>query len=157
MGNVFDDKKKADPLARETGPQGPEAADKKALRGQSYDDGAKALAPDDGKATASGTIVAAKGDVRIKLPRATDWEEAGPGTPVGAHSQVSTGDGGSATIKFADGSDLSLGGNALLVIYGGSAKNTKTRERTKTQVLTREGTVKGGLAALDQKKGHTAE
>lgn len=157
MGNVFDDRKKSDPLAKGPAPA-EEGADRKgALRGQSFDDGAKALAPEGGKAAGGGVIAAAKGDVRVKLPRSQEWTEVGPGARIPAQGQVSTEEGASVTIKFDDGSDLSLGSNSLLVIYGGSSRTAKTRERTKTQVLMREGTVKGGLAALDQKKAHTPE
>jgi len=87
-------------------------------------------------------------EVKAKPPRSLDWLSASTKMNLWKHYQVSTGDESAVHIVFEDDSDLRLGDNALLVIYGGTAATAK-RERRKTQVLLREGTVRGGLAALD--------
>lgn len=89
-----------------------------------------------------------KKEVRAKPPRSLDWLSASTKMNLWKQYQVSTGDESAVHIVFEDDSDLRLGDNALLVIYGGTAA-TARRERRKTQVLLREGTVRGGLAALD--------
>ncbi len=92
-----------------------------------------------------------KKEVRAKPPRSLDWLQANTKMNLWKQYQVSTGDESAVHIVFEDESDLSLGEQSLLVIYGGSATTAKRRQREKTQVLLREGTVRGGLAALDDK------
>jgi len=105
----------------------------------------------EGEVTPEAQVAWMRKEVKAKPPRSLDWLEASNKMNLWKQYQVSTGDESAVHIVFEDTSDLSLGDNAIMVIYGGSIKNAKTRERTKTQVLLREGTVRGGLAALDGK------
>lgn len=88
-------------------------------------------------------------DVKAKPPRAFDWLSASQKMNLWKLYQVSTGDESAVHIVFEDASDLRLSDNALLVIYGGTSKQAQSKEKQKTQVLLKEGTVRGGLAALD--------
>lgn len=90
-------------------------------------------------------------EVKAKPPRSLDWIEASQKMNLWTRYQVATGDESAVHIVFEDASDLSVGDNAMLVIYGGTSKTAKKTARTKTQVLVREGTVRGGLASLDGK------
>lgn len=88
-------------------------------------------------------------DVKAKPPKSLDWLKANQKMNLWKLYQVSTGGDSAVHIVFEDQSDLRMGEDALMVIYSGSSKSAKTREQQKTQVLLKEGTVRGGLAALD--------
>ena len=90
-----------------------------------------------------------KKDVKAKPPRALDWLEAREQMNLWRLYRVSTGDASAAHIVFEDTSDLKLRENALLVIYGSSASAARTARRDKTEVVLEQGTIQGGLAALD--------
>lgn len=90
-----------------------------------------------------------KRDVRAKPPRALDWLEARERMNLWRLYRVSTGDASAAHIIFEDASDLKLRENALLVIYGASASAARTARRDKTEVVLEQGTIQGGLSALD--------
>ncbi len=90
-----------------------------------------------------------KREVKAKPPRSLDWLRANNKMNLWKLYQVSTGGDSAVHIVFEDASDLRMGEDALLVIYSGSSKNAKTKAQQKTQVLLKEGTVRGGLAALD--------
>ncbi|MCC6623359.1 MAG: FecR domain-containing protein [Deltaproteobacteria bacterium] len=90
-------------------------------------------------------------EVKAKPPRSLDWLSASTDMNLWKLYQVSTGDESAVHIVFEDQSDLRLGDNALLVIYGGSSRRAKKKEEEKTQVLLKEGTVRGGISALDKK------
>lgn len=87
-------------------------------------------------------------EVKAKPPKSIDWLRANNKMNLWKLYQVSTGGDSAVHIVFEDQSDLRMGEEALLVIYSGSSKTAK-REQQKTQVLLKEGTVRGGLAALD--------
>lgn len=89
-------------------------------------------------------------DVKAKPPRALDWLEARERMNLWRLYRVATGDESAAHIVFEDRSNLKLRENAMLVIYGASASATRTTRRDKTEVLLEEGTIQGGLAALDE-------
>lgn len=88
-------------------------------------------------------------EVKAKPPKSLDWLKANNKMNLWKLYQVSTGGDSAVHIVFEDRSDLRMGEDALMVIYSGSSKSAKTREQQKTQVLLKEGTVRGGLAALD--------
>lgn len=88
-------------------------------------------------------------EVKAKPPKSLDWLRANNKMNLWKLYQVSTGGDSAVHIVFEDRSDLRMGEDALMVIYSGSSKSAKTREQQKTQVLLKEGTVRGGLAALD--------
>lgn len=87
--------------------------------------------------------------VKAKPPRSLDWLDANKKMNLWTLYKVSTGDESAVHIVFEDESDLRLGDNALLVIYGGTKDKAKTKRREKTRVLLEEGVARGGLAALD--------
>ncbi|TNF32426.1 MAG: LysM peptidoglycan-binding domain-containing protein [Deltaproteobacteria bacterium] len=87
--------------------------------------------------------------VKAKPPRSLDWLTASREMNLWKLYKVSTGDESAVHIVFEDDSDLRLGDNALLVIYGGSKGKAQAQRREKTHVLLEEGTARGGLAALD--------
>lgn len=123
------------------------------LRGMSFADGASAVKPKETKAANNnGALASISGDVRFKPARGTEWTEATPGMRLEGVYQVMTGSGASAVLVFDDGTDLRLGADALLVLYGASSRTAKTPAEEKTQVLLNEGTVKGGIAALDGRR-----
>jgi len=105
----------------------------------------------EGEVTPEAQVAWTRKEVKAKPPRSLDWIDASNKMNLWKKYQVSTGDESAVHIVFEDASDLNIGDNSLLVIYGGSAKNVRNTERTKTQVLLRAGTVRGGLAALDGK------
>lgn len=88
-------------------------------------------------------------EVKAKPPKSLDWLKANNKMNLWKLYQVSTGGDSAVHIVFEDRSDLRMGEDALMVIYSGSSRSAKTREQQKTQVLLKEGTVRGGLAALD--------
>ncbi len=92
-------------------------------------------------------------DVKAKPPRALDWLEAREQMNLWRLYRVQTGDESAAHIVFEDLSDLKLRENALLVIYGASASAARTTRRDKVEVMLEEGTLVGGLAALDEAAG----
>ena len=103
----------------------------------------------EGELTPEAQVEWTRKEVKAKPPRALDWLAASKEMNLWKLYQVSTGDESAVHIVFEDTSDLRLGDNALLVIYGGSARKAQTKEQEKTQVLLKEGTVRGGLSALD--------
>lgn len=90
-------------------------------------------------------------DVKAKPPRALDWLQARERMNLWRLYRVATGDDSAAHIVFEDLSDLKLRENALLVIYGASATAARTARRDKVEVKLEEGTLQGGLAALDER------
>jgi len=90
-------------------------------------------------------------EVKAKPPRSLDWLSASTKMNLWKLYQVSTGDESAVHIVFEDASDLRLGDNALLVIYGGSSRRAQKKEDEKTKVLLKEGTVRGGISSLDKK------
>lgn len=92
-----------------------------------------------------------KKDVKAKPPGPTDWQRAWRDMSLWRLYKVSTGERSSAVVEFSDTSDLRLKERALLVIYGGSKKTTKTRR--KTRVVLEKGAMQAGLAALDARAG----
>lgn len=89
-------------------------------------------------------------EVRAKPPRALDWLEAKERMNLWRLYRVATGDESAAHIVFEDRSDLKLRENAMLVIYGASASAARTARRDKVEVMLEQGTIQGGLAALDE-------
>jgi len=89
-------------------------------------------------------------DVKAKPPRAIDWLEARARMNLWRLYRVATGDESAAHIVFEDRTDLKLREKALLVIYGASASAARTSRREKVEVRLEQGTIQGGLAALDQ-------
>jgi len=87
--------------------------------------------------------------VRAQPPRSLDWLPAQENMNLWRQYKVETGDDSAAHIVFEDESDLRLRENALLVIYGGSARRTRTERQEKTRVVLEHGTIRGGLASLD--------
>ena len=88
--------------------------------------------------------------VRAKTPKMMDWLQARKGMGLWRLYKVTTGSSSSAGIEFEDRSSLRMREKALLVIYGGSAARTRTRRDRGTTVVLERGTVRGGLASLDQ-------
>lgn len=88
-----------------------------------------------------------KRDVKAKPPKAIDWLDAREKMNLWKLYKVATGGDSAVNIVFEDESDLRLRENALLVIYGGSARRTAKQEKTK--VVLEQGTLRGGLARLD--------
>jgi len=97
-----------------------------------------------------------KRQVKAKPPRSLDWLNANNQMNLWKLYQVSTGDSSAVHIVFEDASDIQLGEEALLVIYGGTSKTARKKEFEKTQVLLKQGTMRGGLAALDDPPTETA-
>jgi len=88
--------------------------------------------------------------VKAKPPRVPTWLDARVNMPLWRLYKLSTGDESAAHVVFEDTSELRLRDNALLVIYGSSARKTSKRKRPpKTTVVLDRGTLRGGLAALD--------
>ncbi len=92
-------------------------------------------------------------DVKAKSPRATDWRRAKRNMELWKLYRVTTGNDSSAGIRFVDQSHLYMRQKALLVIYGGSAPQSRGKRRVKTTVVLKRGTIKGGLARLDREAG----
>jgi len=86
---------------------------------------------------------------KAKPPRALDWLDASRKMNLWKLYKVSTGDESAVHIVFEDQSDLRLGDESLLVIYGSAKATAATKRREKTRVLLEKGTARGGLAALD--------
>ncbi len=90
-----------------------------------------------------------KREVKAKPPRSLDWLDARRQMNLWKLYKVSTGDESAVHIIFEDDSDLRLGDNALLVIYGGSSDKARSRARRGSRVVLDKGTIRGGLAKLD--------
>lgn len=89
-------------------------------------------------------------DVKAKPPRMHDWLAARKDMALWRLYRVATGDDSAAHIVFEDESDLKLRQQALLVIYGGSARRAARKKRkTKTRVVLEQGTVVGGIREPD--------
>jgi len=97
-------------------------------------------------------------DVKARPPR-TGWRRARVNMDLWRLYRVSTGDESAARIAFEeDTSRLHLRQNALLVIYGASAKLAARKTAApKTNVVLEKGVVRGGLDALDQRAGLTVK
>lgn len=146
-------------VQREATHEGAKDPRKAELRGASFDEGEAALSPDKrddvGKGPQNMVVKEVQGEAYYR-PNGVGAElpvEAGkplpPGAKVLARSDV--------RIVFSDGSDLTLGPDQLLVVYAGSVRKAKAKDEQKTQVLVKEGTVKGGLATLDAMSGGGAD
>ncbi len=94
-------------------------------------------------------------DVKAKPPRAVDWLTARAPMSLWTLYRVATGNASAAHIVFDDKSDLRLRERALLVIYGASASAARTTRHDKTEIELEQGTIVGGLAALDAAGGST--
>lgn len=90
-----------------------------------------------------------KRDVKAKPPRSLDWLTARERMNLWKLYRVSTGDESAVHILFEDESDLRLRDNALLVIYGGTARSARAQQVEKRRVKLEQGTLRGGLARLD--------
>lgn len=150
MGGTFEEKGAPAGRLASAGAAGAAATvdkSKNALRGKSYAEGEDALRPP----SSGGFIRKLEGSARVdqftdqKTPAEVGMR-LGPGMRVWA-------DEGTVEIVFDDGSDLRLSEGGLAVIYGGSSRLAKTQDQEKTQVLVKEGSVKGGLGALDAPAG----
>ncbi|MFT7580295.1 MAG: LysM repeat protein [Myxococcota bacterium] len=95
-------------------------------------------------------------DVKAKPPRSVDWLKANNKMNLWKLYKVSTGDESAVHIVFEDSSEMRLGDDALLVIYGGNSGSAQSRKRRKTHVKLEQGTMRGGLAALDAMAGVAA-
>ncbi|MFT7581130.1 MAG: hypothetical protein ACI9MR_002804, partial [Myxococcota bacterium] len=87
-----------------------------------------------------------KRDVQAKPPRALDWLAARERMNLWRLYKVATGDESAVHIVFEDKSDLRLRDNALLVIYGGTARKTAGQTQPeKTRIVLEKGSIRGGL------------
>lgn len=144
-------------VQREAAHEGAKDPRKAELRGASFDEGEAALSPDKqddvGKGSGPQVVKSVSGQAEYRRGPMGDALplEAGTTLPPGAHVSTET----EVHIVFADGSDIALGPNQLLVAYAGAMR--KVDRARKTQVLVKEGSVKGGLATLDAMSGGAAD
>lgn len=96
-------------------------------------------------------------DVKARPPRNAQWRKARQNMDLWRLYRVATGSDSAARIAFdADSSRLHLRQNALLVIYGASAKQAARKKTAqKTSIVLEKGIVRGGLDALDKRAGLT--
>lgn len=76
--------------------------------------------PDNSPIAPDGHITAIQRDVRERAPWKLDWSPAVLQQPVYEHHKINTGAGSRSTVTFSDQSQLQIGENALVVIYGGA-------------------------------------
>ncbi|MDY0059875.1 MAG: FecR domain-containing protein [Myxococcota bacterium] len=90
-------------------------------------------------------------DVKAKPPWDLGWRQAARDMPLWRLFRLSTGGGSAASILFADKSQLRMREKALLVIYGPATNRPVAATRqVGHEVQLEQGTLRGGLARLDQ-------
>lgn len=83
-------------------------------------------------------------------PPTTDWLNARQDMPLWRLYRVRTGESASAGIEFEDRTQLSMKEQALLVVYGPGAGKSRLKRRVKNKVSLEKGSIRGGLAQLDE-------
>ncbi len=104
-----------------------------------------------------GRLVWLHRDVRSRAPRDVAWKKARRNQGLWKLYRVATGTASSAQIRFADESSLRMRPEAILVIYGGASRRTRTTGQVKTRVLLERGTLRGGLSRMDREAGLVVE
>lgn len=90
--------------------------------------------PDNSPILPDGKITAIQRDVRERAPWNLDWRPAFLQQPVYEHHKINTGANSRSTVTFNDQSQLQIGENALVVIYG-SAPTEKTNRPAQNVAL----------------------
>lgn len=90
-----------------------------------------------------------RNDVKARAPRTVSWQRARDRMTLWQLYRVATGGDSSAGIAFRDESRIRMREEALLVIYGGAAGQSKVSGPPRTDVHLEKGTIVGGLDRLD--------